>query len=272
QLLGRSLLTLCLVGSGCAKGLLPTGISLPLTNPTGGNPAVNHPTPPIAPDSPPDLVVAPPSGAPNPIPLQPPTSGSPGSGGPVTDPGGAPIGYPGGGGVAPMPYPGPGSGMPVPYPGGGGGSVPSNPASGPVTNPGAAGQFLPDQEAVVLMLTNQARAQAGVPPLSLEAALTTIAEGRSQDMGTRQYFSHVNPDGQTVFDLLTAAGIAFTTAGENIAMNSAPASQTAQTAFTGWMSDSGHKGNILNAGYGHLGIGVYQTAGGVSYLTQDFTN
>lgn len=233
--------------TGCSK--LPPGILTP-GNLSGGAAAgpglsapVVYPTPPVPPATPPDLILPPPSGAANPITLQPPADSGP------TGPG-----Y--GGGT-----------QPVPYPGGGGGPVTASPV--PSTGQGS---FLRDQEAIVLQLTNQARAQAGLGALAQTAPLTTIAEGRSQDMGTRNYFSHVTPEGQTVFNFLAQAGISYTAAGENIAMNSAPANQTAQTAFTAWMSDQGHKANILDPAYGHIGIGVYQTSGGLSYLTQDFTN
>ncbi len=252
--LGAVIVAFGFVASGCAA--LPPGLysGSPLARGSGGSltgggtgtPAP-APTPAVAPASPPDFVVAPPSGAADPVPLQPGT----GSGGPG---GGLPISYPGE--------------QPIASPGGGGGPIPL-PTS---TSAPGQGTFLSDQEAVVLQLTDQARAQAGLKALVQTQPLTSIAESRSQDMGTRDYFSHVTPDGQNVFDMLTAAGIPYTSAGENIAMNSAPAGQTAQTAFTAWMSDSGHKANILSTAFGHIGIGVYQTSAGMTYLTQDFTN
>ena len=52
-------------------------------------------------------------------------------------------------------------------------------------------------------------------------------------------------------------------AGENIAKGYA----TPQAVVNGWMNSSGHRANILNASYTHIGVGY--VAGG-NYWTQMF--
>jgi uncharacterized protein YkwD len=130
----------------------------------------------------------------------------------------------------------------------------------------------PDQESIVLDLTNEARVQAGLPALSDDSRLGDLARSRSQDMGIRNYFAHTDPDGRDLFDFLAKLGSAYSSAGENIAMNTAAPSQTGRTAFSGWMGSAGHKANILRPTFGRLGVGVYRTVAGKTYLTQVFAN
>lgn len=133
-------------------------------------------------------------------------------------------------------------------------------------------EFLYEQAARVLELSNQARSDAGLRPLAGDAALDKLARSRSEDMAVRNYFSHDTPDGTNLFDMLRQLGIPYRSAGENIAMNTAGSLQTATVAFDGWMNSSGHKANILRTTFGKLGVGVYRSNSGKTYLTQVFTD
>nr|HBN07788.1 hypothetical protein [Cyanobacteria bacterium UBA8530] len=86
---------------------------------------------------------------------------------------------------------------------------PVQPLPAPPTELTAAEQF-------ILKQANDARQAAGASPLVADKAITQIARGRSLDMGTRNYFGHVNPDGKNALDLLREAGISYRSAGENI--------------------------------------------------------
>lgn len=92
-------------------------------------------------------------------------------------------------------------------------------------------------------------------------------------MVDRNYFDHVTPDGKTVFDMLAALHFGYSAAGENIAMNTYPESQSAVSVMQQWMNSSGHKANILNVKYGRIGVGAWKkpSTGGI-YYTQVFTN
>ena len=57
-----------------------------------------------------------------------------------------------------------------------------------------------------------------------------IARARSADMVAKHYFSHTQPDGRNVFDILTAQHITWYGAGEIIAWNNYPT--RASTAST----------------------------------------
>jgi uncharacterized protein YkwD len=124
---------------------------------------------------------------------------------------------------------------------------------------------LAEQE--MFTFVNQQRVANGVPPLTLDSKLTTVARAHSQDMWNQEYFAHVDPSGKDPFDRMEAAGIFALIAGENIAL--AP-SLTA--ADTGLMNSPLHKKNILDPQYHKIGIGVID--GGIygKMFTQDFTN
>jgi len=86
-------------------------------------------------------------------------------------------------------------------------------------------------------------------------------------MARRNYFAHTDPDGHDPFWHLQQAGIAFTSAGENIAEGQ----PTPEAVMSAWMNSPGHRANILNPTYRSIGIGVVQGPEGPVW-TQDFTS
>jgi Uncharacterized protein with SCP/PR1 domains len=125
----------------------------------------------------------------------------------------------------------------------------------------------------ILRMVNEERAKVGAPALSMESMRRDVARGHSKDMAVRNFFDHNNPDGKSPFDRMRAAGISYSTAGENIAYNTYPVDRAAKAAMDGWMKSDGHRKNIQNAKYGRTGIGVYRNpSNGRVYLTQVFTN
>ena len=108
-------------------------------------------------------------------------------------------------------------------------------------------------EQQMLNLVNQERAKAGLKPLQADAQLTKLARMKSQDMVNKGYFSHNSPTYGSPFDMMKTYGVSYRTAGENIAGN-----QSVQAAHTALMNSSGHRANILNASYTHVGIGIVE--------------
>lgn len=150
-----------------------------------------------------------------------------------------------------------------------------SPVATPIPTPTSApvSTELSALEDYILQQTNAERAKVGAKALSMDPTLRPLARSRSQDMAVRNYFDHVTPDGKKVFDMLRELGYSYSTAGENIAMNTYPVSTSAQAAFKAWMNSSGHKANILATKYGRIGVGAYRrTSDGAIYYTQVFTN
>src|SRR5215218_8024099 len=54
-------------------------------------------------------------------------------------------------------------------------------------------------------------------PLAWNDRLTIAAEGHSQDMAAKNFFSHTSADGRTLADRVSATGYAWSSLGENIA-------------------------------------------------------
>ena len=122
-------------------------------------------------------------------------------------------------------------------------------------------------ERAMLVLINTERSKAGVPPLTIDVRIITVARAHSKDMFLRRYFSHVTPEGLDPATRLENSGIQYTAAGENLAY--AP---DVSAAHTGLMNSPGHKKNILDPGFRHVGIGIISTDRYGIMVTQDFTN
>jgi len=118
-------------------------------------------------------------------------------------------------------------------------------------------------EQQVLELTNQERAKQGLPALQLDVELSKVAREKSNDMQTKGYFDHNSPTYGSPFDMMKAYGISYRTAGENIAMGQ----RTPEEVVNAWMNSEGHRANILNPNFTHIGIG--HVAQG-NYWTQMF--
>ncbi|MEP0916314.1 CAP domain-containing protein [Leptolyngbya sp. DQ-M1] len=116
-------------------------------------------------------------------------------------------------------------------------------------------------EQQVFDLTNQQRMQQGLPPLTLNLTLNDVAEKHSQDMATRNYFSHQGLDGSQPWDRMRTGGYSYSRAAENIAFGQ----PTPQDVVTAWMNSPGHRQNILNPNLKELGVGYHN-----GYWTQNF--
>ncbi len=124
----------------------------------------------------------------------------------------------------------------------------------------------------VLRLTNVFRQQNGLQPLTLNSKLATAAQAHSQNMGNLDFFSHTGADGSSSSQRISAAGYAWSAAGENIGVGYT----TPDAVVQGWINSPGHRANMLNANYRDIGIGYFYLAndtGNVnwqSYWTQKF--
>jgi uncharacterized protein YkwD len=116
----------------------------------------------------------------------------------------------------------------------------------------------------VLTYINQYRAERGLSPLKMNAAITREATRHSQEMANHQV-----PFGHTGFqqrmkhlyhDLQYATGGA-----ENVAYNY----KTAKIVVDGWIKSPGHRQNIVGR-YDLTGVGIVRDAAGKLYYTQLF--
>ncbi|EEG77064.1 CAP domain-containing protein [Dethiobacter alkaliphilus] len=106
-------------------------------------------------------------------------------------------------------------------------------------------------ETQMLDKLNQERIQRDLEPLKTFSLLADVARLKSRDMAENGYFSHTSPTYGTPFEMLTSFGISYGYAGENIA-----GAGSVGSAHNNFMKSSGHKENILNENYTHVGIGI----------------
>lgn len=118
-------------------------------------------------------------------------------------------------------------------------------------------------EQEVIRLVNEIRAENGLNALTYDWELSRVARYKSRDMKDNNYFSHTSPVYGSPFQMIKNFGISFRSAGENIAKGYS----TPQAVVNGWMNSSGHRANILNANYTHIGVGYVS---GGNYWTQMF--
>lgn len=118
----------------------------------------------------------------------------------------------------------------------------------------------------VVRLTNVQRAKYGLPPLQADWQLARVARYKSMDMRDKNYFSHQSPTYGSPFSMMKNFGISYRTAGENIAAGQ----QTPQEVVTAWMNSPGHRANILNKSFTHIGVGYAKGGSYGHYWTQMF--
>ncbi len=119
----------------------------------------------------------------------------------------------------------------------------------------------------IASLINNARAENGLPALTINAQLMAAAQGHSIDMACHGLLGHSGSDGSNVHERVAAAGYVPSRSSEIIYGSGYP-----QTAFNWWMNDQIHRAEILSRNVTEMGIGyayVADTAHG-SYYTVNF--
>jgi hypothetical protein len=157
------------------------------------------------------------------------------------------------------------------------------------TNPAAEGVRLGIAGGITEGLTAGEAADVGPrPPLAMNVKLLQIARDHSEDMWTRTFFSHQNPDGDWPWDRADAVAYPWNMIGENIVMATAA---TAEELGDALMIDAGypgrgHRKSLLDIDdtsttyFREIGIGYYVGASAVSipgrsgtyrdFLTENF--
>jgi uncharacterized repeat protein (TIGR02543 family) len=134
-----------------------------------------------------------------------------------------------------------------------------------------------DVEQLIIVLVNAERQQFGLPTLSEDPLLTSLAKDHSISMVENNFFSHDRYPGERSFSYGQLPG---TIRGENIVMiptrRVVPGpylslQEVCEWAVSLWMSSSGHRANILEPRYTKTGVGVSFSEGGeYLYITQMF--
>jgi uncharacterized protein YkwD len=159
--------------------------------------------------------------------------------------------------------------------------APSPPAGPPSGSPPPVTRQQNSAAAQVLGLINQTRAQEGLPPYEVDTDLMASALGHDLRMEDGCGLSHQCPHEPDLGARETAAGVHWTSAGENIAEGRVAAtswevtqialSLTRQMLNENPPSD-GHRQNLLSHSFTSIGIAVIVDDAGTVWMTQDFTD
>ena len=106
-------------------------------------------------------------------------------------------------------------------------------------------------EQEVFRLTNAMRERAGIQLLEWDVRLAAAARAHSADMSENDFLSHTGSDGSHLTERLDAVSFGWVAAAENVAFGQ----KTPEEVVAAWMESEGHRGNILNPGLTHLGVG-----------------
>lgn len=119
-------------------------------------------------------------------------------------------------------------------------------------------------KAEVIRLVNVERQKAGVNPVAALGELDKPADLRALEINVK--FSHTRPSGESWNTVFAKFNLEYTRAGENLANGF----KTPEAVMKAWMGSPGHKANVLNPDFAHIGIGYYKDAKGKIHLSQLF--
>ena len=125
-------------------------------------------------------------------------------------------------------------------------------------------EALAGESKMIFHLTNAFRVLHGKRAFTWSAAAAAAAQLHSQDMADQGYFDHYSLDGTSPWERMSAQGIRYSSAAENIYSGTA----IGFSAYSGWVNSSGHRSNMLGS-YTYLGVGA-GCSGSAFCFTQDF--
>jgi uncharacterized protein YkwD len=111
----------------------------------------------------------------------------------------------------------------------------------------------------VLTLTNQERTSRGLRALSFNSCADGYADSWATSLSVAGALSH-----QPLSPILSSCSAR--SVGENVAYGNV----TPEQLVAMWMDSAGHRANILNAGFTHLGVGNVTVSSGRVYAVQVF--
>lgn len=120
--------------------------------------------------------------------------------------------------------------------------------------------------------TNRERARYNLPALIYEPGLADLARGHSRNMLHQDFFDHADRQGLQVGGRQERfyPQIMLISIGENLyKIEDSRKRFSSAEIVQGWMDSPGHRANILNRDFTHIGVGVV-VSGRKLYATQNF--
>jgi uncharacterized protein YkwD len=130
---------------------------------------------------------------------------------------------------------------------------------------------LANDEMQIHYLVNNERRKKGLGDLYWGEDLAELARAYSRQMARESFFSHFDPNGDSVVERARNFDIrGWSKIGENLFFCEGY-DDFDSLAVRGWMNSSEHRRNLLDRQYDTTGIGIARTRDGQIYITQVFT-
>ena len=110
-------------------------------------------------------------------------------------------------------------------------------------------------EQKVIELVNNLRVGFGLSVLEYDEDLGNLARLKSEDMVQNNYFDHISPTYGSPGEMLRQFHVSYGCVGENIAQGFV----TPEEVVSAWMGSDGHRANILDPDFTHIGVGYEST-------------
>ena len=105
----------------------------------------------------------------------------------------------------------------------------------------------------IIRLTNDYRAEHGLPPLEHLPGVDAAAMLRAQE--SAELFDHTRPNGESFSTVLADCGLRYRIVGENL--HAANRVRTPDQVLQAWIDSAGHRENLLRDSFAGIGVGVY---------------
>ena len=99
---------------------------------------------------------------------------------------------------------------------------------------------------------NNYRRANGLAPVLLTSRMQPAAQGHAAYMARINRLTHTGANGSNAGQRLLASGVRWSIWGENIAVGYS----SSNAVFNAWRNSAGHRANMLNPRFTHIGIGV----------------
>jgi uncharacterized protein YkwD len=115
---------------------------------------------------------------------------------------------------------------------------------------------------------NAIRREHHLLPLRGSLPLAEVAQRHANDMASRDYVAHVDPDGHDPLDRVQRAGVdGFRLLAENIGASNVGGDRLASITEE-WLRSPLHRENLLNPAFNASGIGIVETPDGRTLVVQ----
>ncbi|RME79511.1 MAG: CAP domain-containing protein [Methanobacteriota archaeon] len=111
------------------------------------------------------------------------------------------------------------------------------------------------EEKHMVDLINKVRKENNLSELGISVRASKLAREYANEMLSRGFFSHYDPEGRSVGDRAREGGLNYRQVGENLALVDS-LKNISEKAIEGWLSSPKHRETMLTPEYNKVGVGI----------------